>query len=31
MKDISLKQLREEQDKHYDLFEDEMPCVCFEV
>jgi 3'-phosphoadenosine 5'-phosphosulfate sulfotransferase (PAPS reductase)/FAD synthetase len=31
MKDISLKKLREEQGKHCNLFEDEMPCVCFEV
>lgn len=31
MKDVSLKQLREEQDKHCNLFEDEMPCICFEV
>jgi hypothetical protein len=31
MKDLSLKQLREEQEKYYNLFEDEMPCICFEV
>ena len=32
MNDISLKQLREEQDKHCNLsFDDQLPCVCFEV
>jgi len=31
MKDISLKKLREEQDKYCNLFEEDMPCICFEV
>ena len=31
MKELSLKELRENEEKHCSLFEDELPCVCFEV
>jgi 3'-phosphoadenosine 5'-phosphosulfate sulfotransferase (PAPS reductase)/FAD synthetase len=31
MKDISLKELRENESKHCSLFEEDLPCVCFEV
>lgn len=31
MKDISLKELRENESRHCSLFEDELPCICFEV
>jgi 3'-phosphoadenosine 5'-phosphosulfate sulfotransferase (PAPS reductase)/FAD synthetase len=31
MKDISLKELRNNESLHCSLFEDEMPCICFEV
>ena len=31
MKELSLKELRENEAKHCNLFEDEMPCMCFEV
>jgi hypothetical protein len=31
MKDISLKELRENESKHNSLFEEDMPCMCFEL
>lgn len=31
MKEISLKELRENEKKYCSLFEDGLPCVCFEV
>jgi len=31
MKELSLKELRENEAKHCNLFEEDMPCMCFEV
>ena len=31
MKELSLKDLRENESKHCNLFEEDMPCMCFEV
>lgn len=31
IKGVSLKELRENENKNYSLYEDELPCICFEV